>query len=76
MNDFTAAKLADFGKAYGHSYSVLSKTTGYPVAMTSKYPITDVTIVTDPMTHAYIRAKVHGYDVLVTHLNPHEQQKE
>jgi exodeoxyribonuclease-3 len=75
MNDFTPEKLTAFAKQYGHSYSVLSKTAGYPVAMTSRYPITVIKIQNAPMTHSYIHAQVHGYDVMVLHLNPHIQQK-
>jgi exodeoxyribonuclease-3 len=73
MNGFTPAKLTAFAKQYGHRYSVLSKTTGYPVAITSRYPITVLKIQNAPMTHSYIHARIHGYDVMVLHLNPHDQ---
>lgn len=49
--------------------------TGYPVAITSRYPIKVLKIQNAPMTHSYIHARIHGYDVMVLHLNPHNQQK-
>lgn len=75
MNKFTQPKLEEFAHRYGHPYAVLSKTVGYPVAITSKYPIVRVEKVVDNMTHAYIVANVHGYEVVVTHLNPHKAVK-
>lgn len=75
MNDFTSEKLTAFAKQYGHKYSVLSKTTGYPVAITSRYPIKVIRIQNAPMTHSYIFAQIRGYDIMVLHLNPHSQQK-
>jgi exodeoxyribonuclease-3 len=74
MNDFTPAKLTAFAARFGHNYSVLSKTTGYPVAITSRYPIKVIKIQNAPMTHSYIHARIHGYDIIVLHLNPHFQQ--
>ena len=39
MNRFTPASLDKFARSYGHTYSVLLKENGFPVAITSKYPI-------------------------------------
>ena len=70
-NKFTAESLAALAKSYGHDYSVLVKEKGYPTALTSRFPITDVQKINDGITHGYITAKVNGYNIVVLHLNPH-----
>lgn len=70
-NKFTAESLAALAKSYGHNYSVLVKEKGYPTALTSRFPITDVEKINENITHGYITAKVNGYHIVVLHLNPH-----
>lgn len=70
-NKFTAESLAELAKSYGHNYSVLVKEKGYPTALTSRFPITDVEKINENITHGYITAKVNGYHIVVLHLNPH-----
>lgn len=70
-NKFTAESLAELAKSYGHNYSVLVKEKGYPTALTSRFPITDVEKINENITHGYITAKVNGYNIVVLHLNPH-----
>lgn len=70
-NKFTAESLAELAKSYGHDYSVLVKEKGYPTALTSRFPITDIEKINENITHGYITAKVNGYNVVVLHLNPH-----
>lgn len=74
-NKFTQASLEEMAHAYGHPYAVLLKTTGYPTAITSKYPIVDVQKVTDNMTHGFIICKIKDLNVIVLHLNPHKYKK-
>ena len=71
MNKFTEQSLSDFAKRFGHEYSVLLKTTGYPTAITSRFPITDVVRVFAGQTHGYIYAKSNGIHLFSVHLSPH-----
>jgi len=75
MNNFTQQKIEKFAARYGHSYAVLSKTDGYPVALTSKYPIVNVQKVTDNMHHVYLVANIHKINVVVIHFSPFSYQK-
>lgn len=75
MNDFTQKTLEAFAAEYGHSYAVLSKTEGFPVALTSKYPIVNVEKVIDNMHHAYLCANINGLNVVVIHFSPFSYEK-
>lgn len=75
MNGFTQIEIEEFANRYGHAYSVLSKETGFPIALTSKYPITNVEKVIDNMHHGYIQATVRNITFFVVHLSPHKYQK-
>ena len=75
MNKFTQKKLEDFAKQYGHSFAVLSKTDGYPVALTSKFPIVNVQKVVDNMTHVYLYAYTFDTHVFIVHLSPSDYRK-
>lgn len=70
MNDFTQATLEKFAKRYNHNYAVLSKTDGFPVALSSKYPIVNVQKVVDNMWHAYLYANINNVHVFVVHFSP------
>lgn len=73
-NGFTEETLATLAKSYGHNFSVLVKQTGYPVALTSKYPITAIERINTGMTHGFIIAKILDYNIVVLHLNPHNYE--
>lgn len=75
VNKFKQRQLEDMARSYGHPYAVLLKENGYPVAITSKYPILYVSKVIDNMSHGFIRAKVDGYNIIALHLNPHKYWK-
>ena len=75
MNRFTQAKLEEFARSYGHGYSILLKDSGFPVALTSKYPISNTEKVIDKMHHGYIQATVRDITFFVVHLSPHRYQK-
>lgn len=74
-NGFTPQTLQELAESYGHKYSVLLKETGYPTAITSKYPIENAEKFTDKMTHGFIVAKILDYNFVVLHLNPHSYIK-
>lgn len=75
MNGFTQKTLEDFASQYGHPYAVLSKTDGFPVALSSKYPIVNVQKVVDNMWHAYIYANINNVHVFVVHFSPFSYRK-
>lgn len=75
LNHFTQKKLENFAIGYGHPYAVLSKESGYPVGITSRYPIVNVQKVVDNMWHAYIYAQIKGYHVFAIHFSPHQYRK-
>ncbi|WP_392562099.1 endonuclease/exonuclease/phosphatase family protein [Orbus sturtevantii] len=77
MNHFTREKLEKFAQSYGHKYAVLLKESPnldddefFPVAITSKYPIINVTKVTDNLWHGALYADIGNYHFIVTHMNP------
>ncbi len=69
MNKFTDKSLKELAARYGHYYSAISKENGYPVAITSKYPIRDLIKVDDHMEHGYMYAKINDINLFVVHLS-------
>lgn len=69
MNKFTDKSLKELAARYGHYYSAISKENGYPVAITSKYPIRDLIKVDDHMEHGYMYAKIKDINLFVIHLS-------
>ena len=67
---YTAVKLEEDALSWGHSYSVLLKTTGYSVGLTSKYPIMVKEKILDGMHHGALHCIVKGIDVFVIHFHP------
>jgi exodeoxyribonuclease III len=75
MNNFTQKQIEQFAAGYGHPYAVMSKTDGYPVALTSKYPIVNVQKVLDNMHHGYLVANINRINVIVIHFSPISYRK-
>ena len=75
VNRFTKESLGRLARAYGHPYVALSKEKGYPVALTSRYPIEQPHIIREPMTHGCLIAEIAGYRVVVLHLDPFSCRK-
>ena len=67
---YTPEKLKEDALSWGHSYSVLLKTTGYSVGLTSKYPITVREKILDGMHHGALHCEIKGIDVFVIHFHP------
>ncbi|OCG20843.1 MULTISPECIES: endonuclease/exonuclease/phosphatase family protein [unclassified Gilliamella] len=75
MNFFTREKLEKFAASFGHKYAVLLKESPndaafFPVAITSKYPIINVSKVVDNMWHGALYADIGKYHFVITHMNP------
>ncbi len=75
LNNFSKADLVALATSAGFPYTVLQKRAGFPLAMMSKYPITDVIKVTEGMQHGILHAKIAGYHIFVTHLHPKNYPK-
>lgn len=75
MNGFTQQRLEEFARSYGHPYAVLLKETGFPVAITSKYPIVNTERVVDNMHHGFIKATIKDITFFVVHLSPSKYWK-
>lgn len=74
-NKFTQLSLEDLAHTYNHPYAVIVKEKGYPVGITSKYPIVNIQKVNENMTHGFIVCKIKDLNVIVLHLNPHIYKK-
>ena len=73
-NKFTQKSLEALAASYGHPYAVLQKEKGFPTAITSKYPIVNISKVVDNMWHGFVMGTTNGYHVLSLHLSPHRYE--
>jgi|GEM_PF-743032 len=67
---YTPEKLQEDAASWGHDYSVLLKTTGYSVGLTSKFPIHLNEKIRDGLHHGALHCQTAGIDFLVVHLHP------
>jgi endonuclease/exonuclease/phosphatase family metal-dependent hydrolase len=70
LNAFTPAKLEAEAKCWGHPYSVLLKEDGFPTALTSRTPITEVRRIRAGMHHGLLHGKIRGVHFYVIHFHP------
>lgn len=75
MNGYTQKTLEQLGQRIGHDYVLQSKEDGFPVAITSKYPLVNFRKVTENMWHSYIYAKIKGIHFFVIHFSPFSYEK-
>ncbi|EAR00980.1 endonuclease/exonuclease/phosphatase family protein [Maribacter sp. HTCC2170] len=73
--DYNDDKLTQDAKAWGHDYSVLLKTTGYSVGLTSKYPIVLKEKIIEGMHHGALHCSTNGFEIFVVHLSPSQWEK-
>lgn len=71
---YTPEKLRKDAAAWGHSYSVLLKTEGYPVGITSNQPIKPQEKLLEGLWHGMLHVETHGIDFFVVHLSPADHQ--
>jgi exodeoxyribonuclease-3 len=71
-NGFTQASLEALAARYNHPYVVTNIKAGdnYPVALTSKYPISVHRKITKDVSHGAIFAEIKGVNLVVLHLWP------
>jgi endonuclease/exonuclease/phosphatase family metal-dependent hydrolase len=70
LNEYTPEKLAEDAQSWGHTYSELLKTEGFPTGVTSKYPIEDVQRFFEGFHHGLLRVKIQGKYIYIIHLHP------
>ncbi len=70
LNGYTPEKLAADASTWGHAYSVLLRTNGFPTGLTSRTPITEVQRILEGMHHGLMRGKVRGIYFFVIHFHP------
>lgn len=70
LNYFKESALVDFATRYGHPYAVITKESGYPTGISSKYPIRNVDRILDGMTHGYMVAQIKDITIFNIHLSP------
>lgn len=76
LNYFTQASFEAFARQFGHPYAVIQKENGYPVGLTSKYPITNIEKIKEDQFLGFTYALVdHRYHVFVVHLDPFRYPK-
>ncbi|MFK5974311.1 MAG: endonuclease/exonuclease/phosphatase family protein [Flavobacteriaceae bacterium] len=72
---YTEEKLKNHASKWGHEYTVLLKTTGYPVGITSNKPILLKEKIFDGLHHGALHCKTSGIDFMVIHLHPGSYMK-
>lgn len=77
-NPLNLQKLA---ASYGHPHVFIVRepapdgSISFPVAITSKYPIVNVTRVIENASHGFITAEIEGHHFVVTHFHPFSSEK-
>lgn len=67
---YTEEKLSNDARQWGHNYSILLKTDGYAVGLTSSKPIELIEKVREELWHGMLHAETWGVDFFVVHLSP------
>ena len=75
MNYYSQEDLEKLAEKYSHPFAVQSKEDGFPVSLTSKFPIVNVQKVVDNMHHAYLYGITNNIHVFVIHFSPHSYKK-
>lgn len=75
LNNFTQASFSELAKGWGHPYAVICKESGYPVGISSRYPITNVYKLKKDMHHGCLYAEVKGISFFVVHFSPFSSEK-
>jgi len=77
-NPLNLQKLA---ASYGHPYVFIVRepapdgSISFPVALTSKYPIVNVTRVVENASHGFMTAEIGGHHFVITHFHPFSSEK-
>jgi len=75
LNGYTTEKLAADAAAWGHPHSALLKEDGFPVGLTSRWPIEDVVRLRKGFHHGILRGRVRGVFVYAIHFHPSDWER-
>lgn len=75
LNRINPKELRQMAGAYGHSYSVLLKRTGYPVGISSRYPIEIIRRLRAGFHHGALHVRIGDIDYIVVHFSPVSENK-
>jgi exodeoxyribonuclease-3 len=75
LNNFTQDSFSKLAKTWGHSYAVIVKEDGYPVGISSRYPITNVYKLIAGMHHGCLYAEIKGISFFIVHFSPFSSAK-
>lgn len=70
LNDYTSAKLAKDAKSWNHAYSAILKEDGFPIGLTSRFPIENLKRFKQGFHHGMLRARIRGIYYYGVHLHP------
>ncbi len=70
---YDSTKLATQALLWGHKYSIILKTGGYPVGITSNSPITLKERILNDMWHGALHCTIRDIEFFVIHLSPAQQ---
>lgn len=70
MNYYRQRDTETLAEEYSHPFAVQSKEGGFPVALTSRFPIVNVQKVLDNMHHGYLYGVTNNIHVFVIHFTP------
>ncbi|MCB0630293.1 MAG: endonuclease/exonuclease/phosphatase family protein [Saprospiraceae bacterium] len=71
---YTQARLEQDARRWGHEYALILKEDGYPVGLTSRWPIKLISKYREGMWHGMLHVQTGGIDVFVVHLSPADWQ--
>lgn len=70
LNNFTQESFSRLAATWGHPYAVILKEKGYPVGVSSRYPITNIYQLVTGMHHGCLYAEIKGIGFFVVHFSP------
>lgn len=71
---YTQAQLEADARRWGHEYAIILKEDGYPVGLTSRWPIQLIAKHREGMWHGMLQVQTGGITVFVVHLSPADWQ--
>lgn len=70
LNGYTAERINEEARGWGHPHSVILKEDGFPTALTSRWPIEEVARLREGFHHGLLRGRIRGVTVYVVHFHP------
>ncbi|PHN03779.1 endonuclease/exonuclease/phosphatase family protein [Flavilitoribacter nigricans] len=71
---YTQGRLEQDARSWGHEHALILKEDGYPVGITSRWPIKLIGKYREGMWHGVLHVQTAGMDIFVVHLSPADWQ--